>query len=342
VTSGGMYAQNEVEWAPWLRTTFGIRGDVSQYRVDALDPVNSGTASAGIVSPKAGATFGPWKSTEFYINAGTGFHSNNALGTTITRDSEENPIQRVTPLVRAKGAEVGVCTVVVPHLQSTVSVWTLGLGSELVYNGDIGATEPGPASERHGVEIANYYSPYTWLVFDADLSLSKARFTGDNPAGTYVPEAVRTVVSAGASVDGFHRAFGSVRMRYFGSRGSRRTTPCGRSLRRSSTLEPATSSRRTCASRLTSSTCSTPGTATSTTTSHRACRASLWRVSTISISIPPCRAPCGSVWLSASNGAAVLNPGGAEVLRRVRKHSRSGCEEFPKEQVPLPGRCQKR
>ena len=91
-----------------------------------------------------------------------------------------------------------------------MSVWTLGLGSELV--------EAGPASQRHGVEIANYYSPYKWLVFDADLSLSKAGFTNDEPAGTYVPEAVGTVVSAGASVDGFHRAFGSVRMRYFGSR----------------------------------------------------------------------------------------------------------------------------
>jgi outer membrane receptor protein involved in Fe transport len=218
VTSGGLYAQNEVEWAPWLRTTLGIRGDVSRYRVDALNPVNSGTASAGIVSPKAGATFGPWRSTELYVNAGTGFHSNNALGTTITRDNEGNPIQRVTPLVRANGAEVGVRTVAVPHLQSTVSVWALRLGSELVYNGDVGATEPGPASRRHGVEIANYYSPYKWLVFDADLSLSSSRFSDDNPAGSYVPEAVGTVVSAGASVDGFHRAFGSVRMRYFGSR----------------------------------------------------------------------------------------------------------------------------
>ena len=219
VTSAGVYAQNEVEWAPWLRTTLGIRGDVSRYRVDALEPVNSGTAGAGIVSPKAGATFGPWKSTELYINGGTGFHSNNALGTTITRDNEGSPIQRVTPLVRASGAEVGVRTVAVPHLQSTVSVWTLRLGSELVYNGDVGATEPGPASERHGLEIANYYSPYKWLVFDADLSLSSARFSDASPAGTTVPEAVGTVVSAGASVDRFHRAFGSVRMRYFGSRG---------------------------------------------------------------------------------------------------------------------------
>ena len=96
----------------------------------------------------------------------------------------------MTPLVRAKGAEVGVRTVAVPHLQSTVSLWTLRLGSELVYNGDIGATEPGPASKRYGVEFANYYSPKPWLIFDGDLSLSRARFVEFDPAGQYVPEAV--------------------------------------------------------------------------------------------------------------------------------------------------------
>ena len=216
VTSAGVYAQNEIEWAPWLRTTAGLRADASRYRVDPLDTANSGIASAGILSPKGGAVIGPWKGTELYVNAGTGFHSNNALGTTITRDANGDPADRVTPLVRATGAEVGVRTVAVPHLQTTVSLWTLRLASELVYNGDAGATEPGPASKRHGVEIANYYSPYKWLVFDGDLSLSRARFT--DAAGTFVPEAVGTVVSAGASVDGFHRLFGSIRLRYFGPR----------------------------------------------------------------------------------------------------------------------------
>ena len=218
VTSGGTYAQNELEWTPWLKTVVGIRGDASRYRVDALDPVNSGTAAAGMVSPKAGVTLGPWKSTELYANAGTGFHSNNALGTTIVRDASGNPVERVTPLVRAKGAEIGLRTVAIPHLQSTVSLWTLRLGSELVYNGDVGATEPGPASRRHGVEIANYYSPTRWLVFDADVSLSQARFSEDNPAGQYVPEAVGTVVSAGVGLDGFHRTYAGLRWRYFGSR----------------------------------------------------------------------------------------------------------------------------
>jgi hypothetical protein len=55
-------------------------------------------------------------------------------------------------------------------------------------------------------------------VFDGDFSWSRARFTEFDPVGQYVPEAVGTVVSAGATIDGYHRAFGSLRWRYFGSR----------------------------------------------------------------------------------------------------------------------------
>ncbi len=218
VSSLGAYGMTEIEWAPHVRLNGGLRADGSRYRVDALDAANSGTASAGLVSPKGGATFGPWNATEFYVNAGLGFHSNNALGTTLTIGPDGNPADKVTPLVRAKGAELGVRSVAIPHLQATVSLWTLRLGSELVYNGDIGATEPGPASERHGIEIANYYSPLKWLVFDADLSLSSAHFSDGPSKGAEVPEAVSTVVSAGISVDGFHRTFGSLRWRYFGPR----------------------------------------------------------------------------------------------------------------------------
>jgi outer membrane receptor protein involved in Fe transport len=196
----------------------GLRTDGSRYRVEALNPVNGGIARAGMVSPKGGATFGPWQATELYVNAGLGFHSNNALGTTLSVDPAGNPVDRVTPLVRAKGAEVGVRSVAIPHLQTTVSLWMLRLGSELVYNGDLGATEPGPASRRHGVEIANYFSPLKWLVLDADLSFSTAKFTGDDVAGQLVPEAVDRVFSAGISVDGLHRTSGSLRWRYFGPR----------------------------------------------------------------------------------------------------------------------------
>jgi outer membrane receptor protein involved in Fe transport len=140
------------------------------------------------------------------------------LGTTIVADPTGNPVDRVTPLVRAKGTEVGVRTVALRHLQSALLFWTLHLDSKLLYDGDVGATEPGPASKRYGIEFANYYALRPWLVFDGDVAWSQARFTEFNEAGQYVPEAVDVVVSGGASVDNFHRMFGSLRLRYFGPR----------------------------------------------------------------------------------------------------------------------------
>jgi hypothetical protein len=218
-TTGGVYAQNAMEWAPWLRSIIGLRADATRFRVvDHVDSLNGGTATDGIVSPKGSVAFGPWGRTEFYVNAGEGFHSNDARGAVATRDFAGNPVTPVTPLVRAKGAEVGVRTVVIPHLQTTLAVWTLRLASELTWDGDTFGSVPSPASKRSGVELANYYSPVRWLTFDGDLSWSEARFTEPNPAGPYVPEAVGTVVSAGATVDNLHRFLGSLRWRYFGPR----------------------------------------------------------------------------------------------------------------------------
>jgi outer membrane receptor protein involved in Fe transport len=69
------------------------------------------------------------------------------------------------------------------------------------------------------VEFANYYSPFKWLTFDADASWSRARYSEHDPVvGDYIPEAVGTVLSAGASIDNYHHTFGSLRWRYFGPR----------------------------------------------------------------------------------------------------------------------------
>jgi hypothetical protein len=218
-TSVGAYGESQITWTPWLRTMMGLRADVVRFDVtDKLLPVNSGIAHDGLVSPKGGVTFGPWHATEFYLDAGEGFHSNDARGTTISVDVDGNPVARVTPLVRAKGSELGVRTVAIPHVQTTVSVWQLRLASELVFSGDSAGSEPSRSSARHGIEIANYVHPRPWLLLDADVSWSQARFTQPDPVGDYVPEAVGTVVSAGASLDHVHGWVGSMRWRYFGPR----------------------------------------------------------------------------------------------------------------------------
>ncbi len=218
-TSVAGFAQNETSWTSWLRTLAGVRVDGYRFHVESSEPRNSGTETAGLVSPKGGAIFGPWAGTEIYTNAGFGFHSNDARGATITVDpSTGEPADRVTPLARARGAELGVRTVRVPHLQSSVALWTLSLDSELVFVGDAGTTEAGRPSHRYGVEWVNYYAPRPWLNFDADLALSRAHFTDEDPAGQDIPGAVQTVVSAGATIDHPHGFVGSLRWRYFGPR----------------------------------------------------------------------------------------------------------------------------
>jgi outer membrane receptor protein involved in Fe transport len=218
-TSGGLFAQSEVEWTPWLRTILGLRGDLYRFDVDAGDPANAGKKTAGLGSPKAAVVLGPWHGTELYGNVGTGFHSNDARGATITRDPKTgDPVNPVTPLVRATGAEIGLRSVRIPHLQTTLALWTLDLDSELIFVGDAGTVEAGRPSHRYGIEFANYYSPKSWLTFDADLSVSQGHFKDDDPAGNKIPGAVKTVVSGGVTVDKLHGVFGSLRLRYFGPR----------------------------------------------------------------------------------------------------------------------------
>ncbi len=218
-TSVGVFAENEIRWLPWLRTMGGIRIDGYRFDVRADDPANSGTSRSGLVSPKGGAIFGPWRGTEFYVNAGLGYHSNDARGSTITRNpSTGDPAEPVTPLVRAKGAEVGFRTVAIPRVQSTVALWRLDLASELVFAGDAGTTEAGRPSRRYGIEWTNYARLSATVTADADLAWSHARFSDGDPAGPFIPGAAGVIASIGLTVDRTRGFFGSVRVRYFGGR----------------------------------------------------------------------------------------------------------------------------
>jgi outer membrane receptor protein involved in Fe transport len=120
--------------------------------------------------------------------------------------------------VRAKGAEIGLRTVRVKGLQSTVSLWYLGLDSELLFVGDAGTTAPGRPSRRVGVEWTNYARLTPWMTVDGDLSFSRARFTDRDPAGAFVPGSLDRVISAGLSVEPSRSIFGSLRLRHFGPR----------------------------------------------------------------------------------------------------------------------------
>jgi hypothetical protein len=194
-TSVGAFVDHELRWLPWLRTTGGVRLDGYRFSVSSNDPANSGRRRAALVSPKGGAILGPWKDTELYVNAGLGYHSNDARGATTTRDPKTGePAFAVTPLVRATGAEAGVRSVFIPRVQTTVALWRLDLDSELLFVGDAGTTEASRPSERYGIEWTNYARIAPGITVDGDIAWSRARFADADPAGRFIPGAAETVV----------------------------------------------------------------------------------------------------------------------------------------------------
>ncbi len=234
-TQMGIFAENKIRWTEKFRSVAALRGDLDHFDVTSLvTAANSGTASKLLTSPKLNLIFGPWSNTEFYLQGGFSFHSNDGRGSTQTVEpvSAENPYPNtpatpIPPLVPTKGAEVGVRTLAVPHLQSTLSLWYLYSASELQQSGDTGGTVASKQpSNRHGFEWANYYTPLQHWAFDLDLANSKALFTEidpndavpGSPGGRWVPEAVGVVIASGVTLHDLHSFSSSLRLRYFGPR----------------------------------------------------------------------------------------------------------------------------
>lgn len=84
--------------------------------------------------------FEPCAKTEYFLNVGVGFHSNDA-----------------------RGAEIGLRAAIIPHWQLAASLWILHLDSELLFVSEGGTTEPSRESRRTGVELSAYYTPVASL-----------------------------------------------------------------------------------------------------------------------------------------------------------------------------------
>ncbi len=216
----GAYFENKTEWAPKFRTVAGLRGDLFRFDVDSNLDRNSGNDSAFIASPKLSLIFGPWAKTEFYLNGGLGFHSNDARGVVARIDPASGErVSGADPLVRTKGAETGLRTTLVPGLQSTLTAWMLDIDSELLFVGDAGATEASRPSRRYGIEWANFYEPTPWLTLDFDVAWSHTRFRDRAPEGNFIPGSLESVIAAGVSVHDFCGGLhASLRLRYFSPR----------------------------------------------------------------------------------------------------------------------------
>jgi hypothetical protein len=206
-TIGSPWVSSKIQWASKFRSIVGLRGDYGRGIITSFtnptnpnypndpypanfNPNTAQSVSKFLPSPKASVIFGPWADTEFYLQGGFSFHTNDVRGSTqlyepVSADypyyNTPNPI-KIPFLAQTKGAEVGVRTSAVRNLQSTVEIWYLHSNSELLQNGDTGDTSASfEPSNRYGIEVGNYDTPLEHLAFDLDFADSRAIFTQNDP-----------------------------------------------------------------------------------------------------------------------------------------------------------------
>lgn len=218
--SVGGYVRGQASPLPWMRFELGMRWDAFFFHVadrlpnQTVDPHFeeerlAGSRSDAIVSPKASVVVTPLRDTDVYLNFGTGFHSNDARASIRARE------ERVDPLVRSLGYEVGSRTRILDRVDLGASIWLLDLDSELVFSGDAGTVEPSDGTRRWGVDFESRILLSDWLFLDYDLAYSDPQFraSGDPVALAY------TLLMNGGLTAEFENGFSAaVRVRYLDDR----------------------------------------------------------------------------------------------------------------------------
>jgi outer membrane receptor protein involved in Fe transport len=209
----GAYGQATLHLGDYVRAIGGLRVDRFQASDDNLVGGVSGREGQSLVQPKGSLIFGPWARTELYFSAGRGFHSNDVRAGTV---ADVGGIARPPFLVKSTGYEVGVRTSAIAHVQAAATLFQMSFDSELTYNADVGQTEAGRPGLRRGLELTAQYRPVHWLELNANVAISRARYTDGDPAGSHIEDAPALVVSAGMLLDNLGPWFGALEVRDLG------------------------------------------------------------------------------------------------------------------------------
>ncbi len=210
-TTGGVYAEEELQVTPKLSLRAGLRLDETLFVVRDLHPTSPQTDASGqrqalVPSPKAGALYKFTDDVQLFLDYGNGFRLPHARAAVAPG---------FTGIAASKGAEAGLRTYwLARKLELTGVAWWIDTDHDVAFDADVGANiEIGPA-RRYGGELSLRAKPLSWLHADLDASYTWAHA---RDTGLPLARAPRLLLSGNAIVQHPMGVFATARVRYVGA-----------------------------------------------------------------------------------------------------------------------------
>lgn len=155
----GLYLDETLESGKWLFNT-GTRIDYFSFSYHDTTKTNI------VVSPKINIQYTLNNQVQFYLKAGMGFHSNNAIAVIGNNGLQTTPA--------AYGTDLGLTWKPIPHLYVNAAIWYLYMQQEFIYTDD-GDIAPGGKTKREGIDVSARYQLAKWLFADLNVNLARPR-----------------------------------------------------------------------------------------------------------------------------------------------------------------------
>ena len=218
--STGFYINEAFHFNKHFRLELGGRYDYIIFDVEDLlksDSTHqnySGYNYQTLFSPKLNFIYSASDRFKLFLNAGSGYHSNDARSSVQEASNHQLP--------RSIGAEIGSLIHIGKQFVASLAFWGLELENELVYVGDDGTTENKGSSRRMGIDLSARYQITKWLFADADLNISRNEFTdtllGKRLETNYSIPLAPIATSAGGLTFKFKKIEAGLRYRFMANR----------------------------------------------------------------------------------------------------------------------------
>jgi outer membrane receptor for monomeric catechols len=200
--NSAVYLDETLESGKWL-IDLGSRLDYFNFNF------HDTTKTQVVVSPKINVQYTANDQVQFYLKAGKGFHSNNAIAVIGNNGLETVPA--------AYGADLGLNWKPISHLYINAALWYLYLQQEFVYTDD-GDIVPGGRTRRMGIDLSGRYQLAKWLFADLNVNLAKPRLIDSDAGHNYLPLAPTFTSTGGLDFKFENGINGGLSYRYMHSR----------------------------------------------------------------------------------------------------------------------------